>query len=329
LDTFENMPLDSTNIIPQQLVGLSGGKRRYIKSKLLAELALTKYKENRKGIRFTDLVKVGLAKNKRQAQLILKHALNAGTLFTLDPRRPQQYYPTSLKSEITKNYLSRNIPIQPSGVSLPIEGYNGSSESLVIQSLENYVLPLLPTSPIFVHNLHLKFKLTSDCYDEISIAPNNNNNQSKRHEEIIGQTHVCYLFYPSGRVIVSIQCSNNPLKLETEIDRSRILTFFGQVRDRLILYIADRHERFVPDILRWELTQCDINKDIVIPDLLHFTGLKIQVSHLDHLFRIYIKSMGVNTGCRIEENANLKKPAIEAINKIFNPNEVTDNLLLN
>ena len=67
------------------------------------------------------------------------------------------------------------------------------------------------------------------------------------------------------------------------------------------------------------MTQCDINKDIIVSDWFQFAGLKIQVKHLDHLFRIYIKSMGKDTVCRVEESCNPNKPAIQAINKIFNP----------
>ena len=46
------------------------------------------------------------------------------------------------------------------------------------------------------------------------------------------------------------------------------------------------------ELLEWELTECDINKDVKVNDSFHYTGLKIQVKHMDHLFCIYIKSMG-------------------------------------
>ena len=102
------------------------------------------------------------------------------------------------------------------------------------------------------------------------------------------------------------------------------MAFFGQVRDRLIVFLMDSHERIVPDIMEWELTQCDINKDIEVDDSLQFTALKVQIQHLDHLFRIYIKSMGKDTVCRVEESLNPKqnKPpasAIQTITDIFNP----------
>ena len=122
--------------------------------------------------------------------------------------------------------------------------------------------------------------------------------------------------------MVFTESSNNPHRLEDESDCSRLLAYFGQIRDRLIIFLNDRHEKIVPEIMQWRLTQCDINKDIKVRDWLQYSGLRIQVRHLDHLFRIYIKSMGPNTVCRVEESCNsVNKPVIEAINDIFNPCE--------
>jgi hypothetical protein len=79
--------------------------------------------------------------------------------------------------------------------------------------------------------------------------------------------------------------------------------------------------------MEWELTQCDVNRDIRVSDWLQFTGIKIQVKHMDHLFRIYIKSMGEKRVCRIEESLTCnaskdgKSSAIETISAIFNPVE--------
>ena len=79
--------------------------------------------------------------------------------------------------------------------------------------------------------------------------------------------------------------------------------------------------------MQWELTECDINKDIKVSDLLHFTGIKIQVKHLDHLFRIYIKAKGKDTVCRVEENKHPKKRAVEFINDVFNSPEKLESYL--
>lgn len=61
--------------------------------------------------------------------------------------------------------------------------------------------------------------------------------------------------------------------------------------------------------------------------MLHFTGVKIQVKHMDHFFRIYIKALGKDTVCRVEENKQPKKPAIEVINEVFNPTEKFEKIL--
>jgi hypothetical protein len=85
-------------------------------------------------------------------------------------------------------------------------------------------------------------------------------------------------------------CSNHPFRLQTEEDRSHLLVFLGQLRERLISILMDSHERIVPNVMEWELTECDINKDVKVSGLFHFTGLKIQVKHMDHLFSIYMLS---------------------------------------
>src|SRR5205823_8526501 len=138
----------------------------------------------------------------------------------------------------------------------------------------------------------------------------------KYHPEVIGNTHVNYVLYSNGTVNIITTCSKNPHKIETEEDKSRLIAFLGQIRDRLIVLLCDKHERLVPDIMDWHITEADINKDIKVSDLFHFTTIKVQVRHLDHLFRIYIKSMGKDTVCRIEENKHPKKPAIEFISDV-------------
>jgi hypothetical protein len=125
---------------------------------------------------------------------------------------------------------------------------------------------------------------------------------------------MCHILHrANGTVDTHVTCSNNPFKLETEIDRSRIIAFFGQVGDRLIILLRDERERIVPDIMDWHMTECDINKDVKLSHLLHLSAIKVQVKHLDHFFRIYIKSMGKETVCRIEESLHPKRSALETI----------------
>jgi hypothetical protein len=172
--------------------------------------------------------------------------------------------------------------------------------------------------------MHFKLAIIPECYNELDL-PLDKVNKGKEHSEIIGNVRISYRLYANGTIMVSTESSNNPFKLEDEIDRSRLMAFFGQMRDRLITFLMDRHERLVPDIMEWELTQCDINKDIIVSDWFPLAGLRVQVKHLDHLFRIYIKSMGKDTVCRVEETKHPKKPVIEAITEIFNPNQKLEN----
>jgi hypothetical protein len=286
-------------------------------------------------------------KSKAQRMLKFSHAKNI--LFTgndlmsegigiLANTNPQQYFPSSIKAHIVENLSKRkNVLVDPTGV----RHYSSSSlfskgplsncmQPTIYDYLDYVVLPLLQTVPPNIHNMHFKTRINAECYSEQTIQdlPDVQGNRGKQLSEIIGNSRVLYTFYPSGSVIVQVKCSNNPFKLETETDHGRIIAFLGQVRDRLIIFLNDRHERIVPDIMKWHLTECDINRDIEASDWMQFTGTQIQVRHLDHLFRIYVKSMGRNTVRRIEEERRFhNKPSIEDINDIFNPNEKTDKLL--
>jgi hypothetical protein len=76
----------------------------------------------------------------------------------------------------------------------------------------------------------------------------------------------------------------------------------------------DSHERLVPNVMEWELTECDINKDTKVSDLFHYTGPNIQEKYMDHLFSLYIKSMGKDTVYRVEERKHPHQPAVDFIN---------------
>jgi hypothetical protein len=212
----------------------------------------------------------GIAIHKRHAQDILKYHLRKGDIFTLKDKRPQQYYPDKIESEV-KEKIAKNTPINPTGVGTILLSISPSSSSksplsqclqyTAIHTLEGYVLPLLPQAPLFIHNMHFKTKVLPECYLELDL-PYYKRNKGKYHTEIIGKTRVDYVFYASGTVDIHTSCSNSPYKLETEEDRFRITEFFGQIRAGLINLLNDKHEKIVDDVLEWELTECDINKDI-------------------------------------------------------------------
>jgi hypothetical protein len=218
--------------------------------------------------------------------------------------------------------MSHNKPTTTISASAISESPLPSSELLITQSLERYVLPLLANAPLHIHNMHFKLKITPDCYRQLNLPKSNRNNGKHHYERIGSRRHVDYIFYQNGTVNITTECSNNPFKLENEPDHSILLAFLGQLRDRLLILLGDKEEeKLVPNIMEWGLTECDINKDIKVSPLFHFTALKAQIKHFDHIFRIYIKSKGPDTICRVEESVspNNKKPAIDAINDIFNP----------
>lgn len=323
------------------------GSRRYIKQKRIEDIAVQKYRSNGRGITFQDVM-TEFPVNKSSAQRMLKFSHAKNILFTgndlmsegigiLGNTNPQQYFPSSIKAEIVENLINRkNVLVDPTGAMQysPSLFSKGPLSNCIPPTIYDYIdyiiLPLLQGVPPNIHNMHFKTTINAECYSEQNIQdlPDAPGNRGKQLSEIIGKSSVLYIFYPSGSVIVQVKCSNNPFKLETETDHGRIFAFIGQIRDRLIIFLNDQHERIVPDIMDWYLTECDINRDIKASDWMQFTGTKIQVRHLDHLFRIYIKSMGRNTVQRIEEETWYhNKPCIEVINDILNPDEKIEKLL--
>ena len=312
--------------------------RKYKTKDIVEKIAIEKYQKNGLGITFEDIEREFFL-NKAKAQRTLKYFHDRQVLFTANDLKsegiiglkntsPQQYFAICIKSKIVEDASKReSVLVSPTGVDLlapPSSSTKSASPpsevDIVNQTLEGYVLPLLPQAPIFLHNFHFKIGIDPECYLDLNLLYYDNNN-GKRHSENIRTSHVDYVLYPNGTVDIHVRCSNNPFKLETEIDRSRIIAFFGQVRDRLIILLRDERERIVPEIMDWHITECDINRDIKLSHLLHFSAIKIQVKYLDHLFRIYIKSMSKETVCRVEESLHLKKSALETINDIFNPME--------
>jgi hypothetical protein len=323
-----NLPLTDGKNIPLVLKAQVGpiSSRSYLDPTQIIEIAIDEYKKYGKGLTYVSLLDRGLAKSKKQAQNILKYHLRKRTLFTLSDKRPQMYYPSCLRSEIRKREFQKNTPIDPIGVGLSNTTPSSSStplgiikskhplsqciEYMAYYTLEGYVLPLLHEAPLLVHNLTFKTKIIPECYSELNL-PSYRRNLGKLYEVIIGQTKVDYILYSSGIVIIHTTCSNHPFKVETEADRLKLVGYFGQIRAGLINLLNDRHERIVPDISEWEVTECDFNKDIKISDYFHMTALKIRVKHLDHLLGLYVKTMGQDTVLR----------AVDFITDIFNPME--------
>ena len=314
--------------------------RNYISKDKIEKIAIDKYRENGRGITFEHIERE-FSVNKAKAQRSLKYFHERGVLFTakdlaleasgiLENKSPQQYFPTCIKSEIIECLSKRkSVLVNPTGVnqsSSPFSSPTNTSDQIILQTLEGHILPLLPTAPSHIHNIHLKLTVIPQCYLELSL-PTIEGNQGKKTTEVIGTSKVDYTFYPNGTVNVEVRCSNHPFRLHTEEDRSRLLVFLGQLRERLITILMDSHERIVPNVMEWELNECDINKDVKVTGLFHYTGLKIQVKHMNHLFSLYIKPMGKDTVYRIEERKHPHKPAIDFINDVLNPLEKVEKII--
>jgi hypothetical protein len=190
-----------------------------------------------------------------------------------------------------------------------------NTDMMITQTLEGYVLPLLPTVPLYVHNIHLKCKIiagSTEYYQALAL-PRYKKNIGKYQILDIDNVPVRSVFYPSGTIDMYTKNSERPFKLGTDKDRINLIAFIGKIKDNLPPQVA------VPDIHQWEFTECDINRDVKVSDILHISSVKVQVKHMDHLFRIYIKRINNETFCRVEETKNLKMPVIDAINHIVNP----------
>jgi hypothetical protein len=208
--------------------------------------------------------------------------------------------------------------LDPTGVMLgnsTSSRYEVDTDSIITQTLEGYVLPLLPTVPLHIHNIHLKCETIAGntMYYQTLQLPSYKQNTGKYQVVDIANIPVSYVFYPNGTIDIYTKNSENPFKLQTEEDRTNLIAFIRKTQDNLPPQVA------VPDIDQWEFTECDINRDVRVSDLVHFAGVKVQVKHMDHLFRVYIKKIENGTFCRVEETKNLKMPVIEAINHILNP----------
>jgi hypothetical protein len=150
---------------------------------------------------------------------------------------------------------------------------------------------------------------------------------------MVGKVRVVYTFYPKGTVNIEVECSDNPFRVETTDDYNNLLLFFNSLRETLSQFLRDTQNILTAIVSLsedWYLTEYDINKDVkLVYQSLHVAAVKIQIKYHLHLFRVYIKLIGKNKFCRIEENRKQKdKNPIEVINEIFNPLEKLERVMV-
>ena len=111
----KSRPLYNQKNRPLALEAHIDSRRNYVSAGQIEELA----GKNGNVITCQDVMDAGLVLHKKQAQKTLKYHLAKGTLFTLRNTRPQQYYPSSIKSEVIEKDLQKNGPLDPTGVAIP------------------------------------------------------------------------------------------------------------------------------------------------------------------------------------------------------------------
>ena len=175
----KNIPNANPRNIPNRILGQCGqghrsdqrkGSRRYTRSEHIETLAGNKYRVNGEGITINDLLSEGFVWHKRHAQITIKHCVKRKKLFTLDRSRPQKYYPVCLKSEIIKKNAHKEV----TGVNHFRGSLLGSKQdtgqdpdSIILQTLEGYILPLLPKAPLQIHRMHFEVKIDAQDYTGI------------------------------------------------------------------------------------------------------------------------------------------------------------------
>ncbi|MGB6527641.1 MAG: hypothetical protein WBF33_05990 [Candidatus Nitrosopolaris sp.] len=107
--------------------------------------------------------------------------------------------------------------------------------------------------------------------------------------------------------------------------RSR-LGVLGQLRQVLISIPMDHHERLVPNVMEWELTECDLNKDVRLMWFRYTaedSGKNKWIGYSVFTQSPWVRDMVY----RVEERKHPHKPAIDFINDLLNPIEKFEKLV--
>jgi hypothetical protein len=345
LNTEKNVLVTTNRNVPVAEVDHIRCVRKYISKKMIEELAVEKYKSNGNGITFED-IEIRFMLKKSKAQRSLKHFHERGILFTaqdllrqgvnlIPNRNPQQYFPSYMKADIIEVFKKKkSVLVDLTGVdhsnssTAPLLSSSLSSRHLLLsndiqyQKAQNFldVIMFIPFQPPYIHKLQLQLFVDKEYFPTIG-REEVRGNRAKMHAERMARGDITFLVYPSGKVVVTVACSNNPFKIETDEDLAILFSFLGQVRDRLMYFLDDPRELTVPQLLSWILSQCDFNKDIEITDKAQITLPDIQLKYANKVFRMYVKSLGNKAVCREEHALKLGLPLIEALDNIRHPHK--------
>ena len=308
-----NVPSCVDNIVPPFEEIQVSFRRKYINRKQILNLAES---HGKRGVTFHDVIK---AYNVRQnvAQRTLKYFHAKKILFTVHDlveqgieipptfknHIPQRYYDNSIKADILEKIKKdyRNVLAETTGVKK--KGYDHFPR-IEQQKASNFleVLRALDFSLTYMHKINLYLSIGKDYYDEICRLNKGPPGDNGHFQERIGSRWVEFYYYQNGSVQVFVECSKNPLRMQTENDVSIFFSFMGQIRDRMIFQLYDRSELIIPPTERWILKQCDINNDIPITDKAQITLPNIQLKIAGKVFRLYVKPFEKNAVYRVEDS---------------------------
>ena len=133
-------------------------------------------------------------------------------------------YVTQISNDKTN---ARNISIDPTGVILRNSVNNATSsfhkevntDMMITQTLEGYVLPLLPTVPLHIHNIHLKCEIidgSTEYYQALALP---------KYKKNIGK----YQILDIDNIPVTLLCS---ILMELSISTQRIVRIHLGFRQR-------------------------------------------------------------------------------------------------
>ena len=335
-----NVPL--SNVLSEKFtrdISKSTNSRKYIQQDSIKKLAESK---GVSGLTIDDIIHKFLCK-KEQAQRTIKHFHRKGILFTSQDEKeegiellklkntsPQRYYATSLKSkifeELKKKYENELLKptmdkykyrsLFPSSTT-PQQQYDDPIQLQRARYLSE-LLPLLNLQPLHIHKLQLLTQLPKEYYKEIQQTPCKGN-FGKQIEEHVGQRLSKYIYYPNGSVRIDIISSKNAFRIDSEEDIDYLLTYLGQVRDRMISnHICDIYERHAPPISEWFLTGCDVNRDLELNILEQISLQKLQLKYVIGTFRLYVKNFENKSYLRLEQSLSFADMTLpEVLSKVL------------
>ena len=200
--------------------------------------------------------------------------------------------------------MKKIAPLDLTGINDPKAPKHDEVDGLRANNLLE-VLLLLPNYPLYMHKLQLKLFIHKEFYEgqkELEGIPNYKTKPRMSEGLFIDGHRVHYEVYRNRTVMVFIGSTNNPFKLETEIDEIALFAFLGQVKERLVSILDDCYE-VVPDLMEWFLTACDINKDVEITDMYQLSRIPtLQLKIAEGVFRMYIKTVSGKAVVRAEES---------------------------